>query len=105
MALRRKMYYPVNIVFCKNFCDSFLVADIGLYKGIIFSVFNILQIFQISRISQGIHIDNPNGVTVLAEHIMNVVGADKTGTACYQICSHIIPPVFIYYPWNVSILS
>jgi hypothetical protein len=39
---------------------------------------------------QGIHINDTNLVIVFFEHVMNVVGTDKTGTACYQISSHFL---------------
>ena len=43
-----------------------------------------------ARIGQGIHINDTALVIVFFEHVMNVVGTDKAGTACYQISSHFL---------------
>ena len=42
MAFRCKMNYAVNIVFYKDLCNRFFIADICFYKGIVIAVFNVL---------------------------------------------------------------
>ena len=39
MAFCRKMNYSVNFIFCKYFTDRLFIANIRLYKSIIFSFF------------------------------------------------------------------
>ena len=41
MAFRRKMHHAVNIVFCKDLCNRFFIADICFYEGIVIAVFNV----------------------------------------------------------------
>ena len=77
-----------SALFRENFADGFLVADICLHESVIITLLHILEILQVSRIGQGIHINDTDLVIVFFEHVMNVVGTDKTGTACYQISSH-----------------
>ena len=88
MAFCRKMHHPVYVVFRKNLLYRFLIADIRLNKGIILSAFHFLQVFQITGIGKGIHIDNTAFLSVFTEHIMNIIGTDKTCAACHQIRSH-----------------
>ena len=90
MAFGCEMYHAVNIVLRENFADGFLVADICLHESVIITLLHILEILQVSRIGQGIHINDTDLVIVFFEHVMNVVGTDKTGTACYQISPHFL---------------
>ena len=67
------MHHPIDIILRKNPRDCLLVADIGLDKGIIGLVFQVLKVLQISGIGQQIHIDDTNLIPVLAKHIVNVI--------------------------------
>ena len=44
---------------------------------------HILQIFQISGISQCIYVNNPYFIVVSAEHILDIIRPDKSGSACH----------------------
>ena len=88
MALRRKMYDSVDVVFLKNTADGIFIADVRFDKSIIFSVFNAFEIFKVARIGQGIHIDNSYFVIIFSKHIVNIIGTDKTGAARYKVSSH-----------------
>ena len=92
MAFCCKMNNTVNIIFLKDLHDRFAVTDIRFHKSIVVSVFNVLEIFKISRISQFIYVNNADFIVILLKHIVNVVGTYKTSSSCYQICSHIFSP-------------
>ena len=102
MAFCRKMYDTVDIIFLKYLCYCFFIADICFYKCIVFSVFNILQVFKIACICQCIDINNADIIIIFFKHVMNVVGTDKSGTTCYQISSH-IPSSKMFFCISVSI--
>lgn len=89
MAFRRKMHHSVNVIFRKNLFNRFLITDVGFNKGIVLPLLQIFQIFQIAGIGEGIHIDNPDFVVIFPEHIVDVIGTNKSCAACYQISSHI----------------
>ena len=89
MAFCCKVNNPVNVIFFKNLHDFFAVTDIRFHKRIIISVFNILEIFKVPRISQFVYVNNADFIVILLKHIVNIVGTDKTCSSCYQICSHI----------------
>ena len=88
MALCCEMYHTVNIVLRKDLADGFLVADIGLHESVIVALLHILQILQVARIGQGVHVNDADLIVIFPEHVVNVVGTDKAGTTCYQISSH-----------------
>ena len=73
MALCRKMHHSVNVIFRKDLADRILVTDICLDKRIVVTVLDILQILQIPRIGECIHIDDADLIPILFEHVMNVV--------------------------------
>ena len=81
MALRRKMNHPVNIILRKNPGNGILITDIRSDKGVVLSLLHFLQILQIPRIGQRIHVDNADLVIILLKHVMNIVGTDKPGPA------------------------
>ena len=73
MTLCCEVDYSVNIVLSKHPADGFLITDICFHKGIIVSFLNILQILQIARVGQGIHIDDPDLLVIFLKHIMNII--------------------------------
>ena len=77
------MYHTVDIVLCKDLADGFLVADICFHEGVIVTFFHILQVFKIACIRQGIHVDDADLIVIFLKHVMNVVGTDEAGSACY----------------------
>jgi len=83
MRLCCKMNHTVNIIFCKDLADGFLIADICLDKGIILSVLDIFQIFKISCVCQLVHVDNTDLIVIFAEHIMNIIASNKSCSTCY----------------------
>ena len=88
MGFRCKMHDTVNLILCKNLLDGRSVTDIRLDKGIIVLLLHLPQIFRISRIGQGIHVNDADLLPVFAKHIEDVVGADKSGASGNQISSH-----------------
>ena len=74
MALSGKVDDIIEIVLCKQALHQLLVAD-------------VLQVLQIAGIGQLIQVDQQD-LGVLLEHIVNKVGADKTGAAGDQIFFH-----------------
>ena len=108
MALRRKMNHSLDIIFFEQCVDRLTVTDICLYKGIIRSVFNVFQVLKISRISQFVYINNLNFVTIFFEHIMDIVGADKSRSSGYQVSTHFnssVLPFFGYCLVYYSIIA
>ena len=89
MALCCKMNDTINIILIKDLHDSFAVADISLNESVVLSVLNVLEVLKVSCIRQLVYIDDTDLVVVFLKHVMNVVGTDESGTACYQVCSHI----------------
>ena len=97
MALRRKMYHAVDIIFLENLCDRRAVRDIRLYKRIIFTLLHITQILQIARVCQAVYVDNADFVVIFLKHIMNIIGTDKACAPGNKIRSHDFPP-FLMLP-------
>ena len=52
---------------------TFVKADICLDKGVIIPRLHILQVLKVACISQLVHIDNPDLISVFAEHIVNII--------------------------------
>ena len=90
MALRREMHHPVDVVFREDLLNRFLIADVGADEGVVIPSLHVLQVFQISRIGQGVHVDDADFVPVFLKHIVNIIGADEAGAARYQIGSHVL---------------
>ena len=108
MALRRKMYHPVNLIFRKNPSDGLPVRNICFYKCIIITSLNFRQILKIPRICQHVYIDNANLIPVFAKHIMDIIRADKTSSSRHQIRSHRIllnQSVLIVYLFQQNLLN
>ena len=93
MALCCEMNHAVDIVLLEDFGNGFAVTDVCSYESVVRIILHILQILQITCIGQHVHIDNTDLLTVFAEHIMNVIGTDKSGAACYEISSHEISSI------------
>ena len=92
MRLGGKMHYSVDVIFFENLINCRPVADISLYKGVIFKTLYCFKIFYISRISKLINIDYTDFISILSEHVQYIIGAYKTGAARYQISFHVILP-------------
>ena len=88
MALRRKMNDPVNVILLKDPADGGGITDIRPDKRVVAASLYALQILQIARIGQLVHIDNPNLVPILPKHVMYIVRTNKTGPAGYKVCPH-----------------
>ena len=88
MALGREMDHPVDVVLPEQPADRLRIADIRLHKGVVVPLLHISQVFQISRVCQLVHIDDPDRAAILPEHVMNVIGSDKAGSAGHEIRAH-----------------
>ena len=101
MALCCKMYHAVNIILIKDLRDGCAVTDISFYKCIVRLILHILQILQVSSIGQAVHIDDADSVSIFTEHVVNVIGTDKSGSSGYEIGSHEISSiVFIFFHFD-----
>ena len=104
MALSCEMNNAVYIVLLEDLDHLLSVADIGFDKGIILFIFDILQILQIARVGQAVHVDNADGVAIFLEHIMDIVRPDKAGATGNQISFHFFPPVFSAFVQTFGLL-
>ena len=88
MGLCSKIDDIVRIIFLQKICNQFLIADISLHEDMTRIILNLLQILQVSCISQLIQVDDLD-VLILLEHVIDKVRADESGASGYQIgCSH-----------------
>ena len=94
MALGCKMNHTINIIFRKYFADGFFITDISADECVVGLVLNILQVLQIAGICEHIYVNDADFIAVLLKHVVNVVGADESCSACYQISSHKLRPPF-----------
>ena len=97
MTFCRQMNDSINPVFCKYLLHLFKITDIRLDKGIIRSIFDILQICQIAGIGQFIQIDNVV-IGIFGNEQANHMRSYKTSTSCNQnILQHHVKYIPIYY--------
>ncbi len=101
MALRSKMNHSLDIIFSNSALIASL-SQISAFTIIIRLVFNVFQVLKISRISQFVYINDLNFVTIFSEHIMDIVGADKSRSFGYQVSRVLIPP---FYHFSVIVWS
>ena len=94
MALRREMHHTVDVVLREYPGDGLLVADVRLHEAVVRIALQALQVLQIARVGQKVHVDDADVVTVFPEHIMDIVGADETGASCHKISTHFLSPSF-----------
>ena len=85
VALCRKVYHHIRMLFLEKFIYRFPVRDAFLYKAEIRIVHNGSQCGKISRIGQAVQ-TNDAIVRILVQHMENKVTADKTCAACYDNC-------------------
>ena len=104
MALSCEMNNAVYIVLLEDLDHLLSVTDISFDKGIILFIFDILQILQIARVGQAVHVDDADSVAVFLEHIMNIVRPDKAGATGNQISFHFFPPVFSAFVQTFGLL-
>ena len=83
MALGCKVYNAIHIVLLHQFKHLFKVADIGLYKGIVGGILNILEIRKIARIGQLVYVYYMI-VGILVHEKAHHMTTDEAGTACYH---------------------
>lgn len=50
-----------------------------------FLCFQRLSDFQVSCISQLVHIDNADLIVIFLKHVVDIIGSNKSRSACYQI--------------------
>ena len=82
MAFRRQMNHPVYTIVPENFQHPLEIADVRFYESVILRLLHILQIRQITRISQFIQIHDPV-LRIFRHKQTHHMRADKTGTARY----------------------
>src|SRR5665648_60264 len=94
MTLSCKVNNIGNLVLIKQCLQGFLIANIGLYKGIVWIALDADQVFKISGIGQLVKIDDLD-ILVLLQHVKNEVGPDKTGSARDEISFHCMAPLLL----------
>ena len=97
MALSGKVDDIIEVVLCKQALHQLLVADVALHEHMAGVALHILQVLQIARVGQLIQVDQQD-LGVLLEHIVDKVGADKTGAAGDQIFFHkVLSSLYFYH--------
>ena len=87
----------IDVILIEYLFYGILVPDIGFNKSVVVPVLHTLKVFKITSISKRIHIDDPDAVLILAEHIIYKIRADKTGASSNQISTHIPPQQFLRF--------
>ena len=82
MAFCCKIDNIVKVVLLEKLCHKFLITNIALNKHMARITLDVFQVFKISRICKLVQIYEQD-VIVLFKHIVDEVGADESGTACY----------------------
>ena len=88
MALSGKVDDIIEIVLCKQAFHQLLVADVALHEHMAGVALHVLQVLQIAGIGQLIQVDQAD-ILVFFQHIVDKVGANKTGTAGNKISFHL----------------
>ena len=83
VGFRRQMQHMGDGVPLHDLTDGVLVPQVRLLENIFRMAGQPLHIFQMPRVCQAIHIDQPLDLG-LVNNMMNQVRPDKTGSACYQ---------------------
>ena len=73
MAFRSKVYNAVDVVLIEDLFDGILIGYISLYEGVILPAFNVLEVLKVSCVCEHIHVDDTDLVSVLFEHVVDVV--------------------------------
>ena len=95
MALCREMHHSVDVILCKNLLNRLSVGNVRPDKLVVHSVLNILEILQIARVCQHIHVDDTNIISVFLKHIVNIIAAYEACASGYEICMHILLSFYI----------
>ena len=88
VALGSKVDDVIRVIFGDQVSDKSLIADIALNKDMAGIVLDIFQVFQVAGIGQLIQVDQAD-ILVFFQHIVDKVGANKTGTAGNKISFHL----------------
>ena len=78
----------VEIVLLEQRSNQFLVADIALHEHMTGIPLHALQILKIACIGQLVEVDKQD-VVIFLQHVVNKVGADKSGATSDQIFLHV----------------
>ena len=89
MTLCCQMNNAIHFLLLHQRINRVKVADIGLYKTIIRLILYVLQVGQITRISQLVHIDNAI-LWILVDKKSYHMATNKSGTAGNNNSFHII---------------
>ena len=80
MALCGKVDDAVDIVLLHDGAHAVEVADIGLHEGVVWLVFDILEIGKVACVGEGVKIDN-FVLRVLVDEKTNDMRADESGAS------------------------
>lgn len=75
-----KMDDSIDVVIGTGDLKLFEVTDIALYKGVVWVVGNIFEVFEIASVSEFVIIDKVI-LGMVCEPIMNEIGTNKAGAA------------------------
>ena len=91
MAFCGQVDDAVHVILLHHFLHLFVVADVRFHEHIVFLVFNVLQVRQVSRIRQLVQVDD-TVFRILVHEEANHMAADESGTTGNQYvafeCSH-----------------
>ncbi len=91
MGLRRKVDHVIGIVFRKQLQHQRPVPDVAPHENMARIMLCPLQVFQASRVGQGVQIDQSD-IPMTGKHIMDKIAADKAGAASDQVGNHVQAP-------------
>ena len=87
MALGCKMYYAIDMLILHELIESIEVADIHLHKLVIRLILNILEVCQITSVSQLIQVDDII-LRILVHEKTNNVRSDKSSSTSNYYITH-----------------
>ena len=98
VAFRSEVDHNVWMFFFKKLVDAFAVADVQLDEAEVWLVHNILQCWQVARVSQLVQADDLI-VWVLLHHVEDKVAADEASTASnyYILHNYMFSFIFLFF--------
>ena len=89
MAFGRKVNHSVHFVFFEDIHNRLEVADIGLHEGVIWFVFDVLQVGKVARVSQLVYV-NDMIIRIFVHEKSHYVTSNESCTAGDDDVFHIL---------------
>jgi hypothetical protein len=87
-----QMYNRIDVAFLEALLQHHKIADIDLFKAIVWRVLGRRQIAEIAGIREGVNIHKPV-LRVPGNEIEQKIGADKSGSTGYSDAMRVVVPV------------